>query len=189
MAIIDKPGALFSDQQMLEEIVQKFSQAMQLRSEMNNRIARRVTMIIRIGVVTLALSALALLLLIYVLSDKAASVVSSMEIMNSHFTEMTRNLEQMEANVQLMSGYTEGVPIIMNEIKVMDGSMTHLNSDMRKINEHVTIMHGDISGISREMTTMDQNFDDIGRSVYGVSQDVKQMSKPMKTFNSFFPFP
>jgi len=185
----EKPEALFSDQQMLEEIVQKFSKAMQLRSEMSNRIARRVTLIIRIGVVTLALSALALLLLIYVLSDKAASVVGSMEIMNSHFTEMSRNLQQMEANVQLMSGYTEGVPTIMNEIRAMEGSMQHLNSDMSKINDHVTLMHGDINGISRQMTTMDQNFDEIGRSVYGVSQDVKQISKPMKTFNSFFPFP
>lgn len=189
MASSDQPEMTLSDPQLMEEIVRHFNQAMQQRSEMNARIARRVTLIIRIGMVTLALSAVALLLLIYVLSDKAESVVQSLDTMNSHIGEITRNMELMESNVQLFSGYTSGIPTIVNDIESMDRIMQNLGTDIHKVDSNIKIMHRDIYGLSREMSGMDHSFKVMSDSVSGVSRDVNQISQPMQTFNDFFPFP
>jgi uncharacterized protein YoxC len=179
------------DQAMLRESIAKFKTALDYRDVSHLRIAKRVTLIIRIGMISLAVIALALLLLVFVLTYYIQDAITALETMNRHFRSMQTDMVVMKSKVSEMDTRVASLPMIVNSVSSMDQAVGALNADIgimlgkiRSMNLHMNDLTGNVATMTNQFAVMDA-------SVYAIARGVNTMSSAMRPLNNLidlFPF-
>jgi uncharacterized protein YoxC len=177
---------------MLQEAVRRISHAVELRNEMHIRIAKRVTAIIRIGMISLGIVGIAMVLLVFMLSYKMNFMIQAMQTMNSHFRSMSDNMSQMRILIVDMEKHVRSMPTIVTEVEKMDSTVRMMRADIDTISTRMDTMNSKITQVGGNVARMTHTFNSMDKAVYGMGRDVNTMSAPMKNFNwmrSVVPFP
>jgi uncharacterized protein YoxC len=179
------------EQQLLSDSIQKFRHAMQLRSAMSIRLGKRITSIIRVGMISVSVMALAMLMLMVTLAFQMVHVVDAMENMNKHFSTMADDMKQMQLVIVKMDANMGAMPQIVDNVQEMEQSVTSMGRNMHTISDRLGVMNRNVQQLSISVASMDSTFVMMDQSVFDIGRQVNTMSSPMKTFNSmrsFTPF-
>jgi hypothetical protein len=178
-----------ADQQRLEEIAVKFRQILDQRFEMQLRVARRTTAIIRIGMISLGVMAVSMLFLVLTLTYQMTPMIAAVQTMNAHFTNISNNMVTMRDAIQEMDGNVAHMPAMATEMAQMQQSVREMTGSMDTLAQRMRNLDGNMAGITTSVGRMTSTFAVMNQTVSGMNYDVNRMSGPMKTFNSVMPLP
>jgi len=170
---------------MLCESIAKFNRSVQLRNGMHMRIGKRITFIIRVGMFSMAIVAVAFLLLVLVLSSKIYIMVDAMDVMNKYFSSMADNMAKMDHVIKYMDRDVGAMPAIVSEVQGMNIAVQTLHRSVTTMSGDLATMTGNVGRMGGSVAHMTGNFQKMDSSVSGIGQDVNTMSQPMKVFDSF----
>ncbi|MBF0124934.1 MAG: hypothetical protein HQL60_06335 [Magnetococcales bacterium] len=168
----------------LRQAVEDFKAAMAVRSSLNLRVARRVTAILRVGMVSMGVVAIIFLFLLLVLTSKITYMIDVIDTMNKQFTSMASDMGAMRGVIVQMDQHVAALPVIVQEIETMKGSVSSLNHNINNIAARMKVIDDSLTGITYNVGNMTTTFRVMDGHVNGIGQDVQRMSRPMKLFNS-----
>lgn len=158
-----------------------FQKAMEVRSGLNLRVAVRVTYLLRIGMISLAVIAVIFLLMLWVMNSRMENVLQVMKTMNVQFISMAQNMSVMRHTIVKMNQSMISVPIIVNEIEIMKGSVLVLNQEILTISSN-------LNEITKNVDQMTITFGSLDSTVQNIAFSVNRTARPMKLFNQMMPF-
>jgi len=79
-------------EKLIRRATEDFIKAMDIRSATNVRVARRVTAILRIGMVSFGAVSLILLLMLYAFTSKMDEMIVALDTMNRQFSSMSGDM-------------------------------------------------------------------------------------------------
>lgn len=174
--------------QLVRETMEHFKRALKARDELHIRVAGRVTQMIRSLMVGVAIMISALFLVVSLFGRHVGHMLETVDTMNRHFTTMTEDMNEMNRLVRSMEKSVAAMPLIVPEVERMQ-------ADVGRMRAHIDTMSGRMDGISGNMVLMGDDiermtvtFGAMEHNVRGIGADVNQLSRPMRSFNSFFPF-
>ena len=80
----------------------EFRKAMEIRGAMNIRVAKRVTSILRISMVSFGLVTLVLLIMLFAFTSKMDEMIVALNTMNGQFSSISKDMTKMRASVSSM---------------------------------------------------------------------------------------
>ena len=176
-----------SAEPLIQEGMAHFQRAMAYRSEMNIRVARRVTSLIRWLLFGAAAIQIVGFFLISLLSSHMNDLITTVTTMNQHMTSMTadmgvmrRTMERMESDVRAVNTITTEVGEMRGEMEGMDGHVTTIAEKLQRVNANMSVMSRDVDAMSRNLVVMQHNIGNIGGSV-------NRMAAPIRMFNQMNP--
>ncbi len=172
---------------MVQKAVDDFKEAMKIRSGLNLRVAVRVTAILRTGMISLAVVAIVFLLLLALVSSKLEFMIGVMNTMNSQFSSMAKDMAVMRQVIEQMDAHMASLPVIVNEVGHMHGSVAALNSDIQVIAKKMHQVEHNLGGITNSVEAMNTTFQGMDAVVRGMDFNVHRMARPMKLFNNMVP--
>lgn len=89
-------------EQRLLEATEAFQTAMLIRNSMSVRVARRVTAILRIGMVSLGVVTIILLMMLYAFTSKMDEMILALDTMNEKFSSMAQDMTTMRTTLSGM---------------------------------------------------------------------------------------
>ncbi|MBF0155121.1 MAG: hypothetical protein HQL64_15385 [Magnetococcales bacterium] len=171
------------------EITGHFLEAMELRTGLVLNVARRVTILMRATMLYFGLLGVLLSVIIHILTIQMGDLISTVEIINRHFTQMTKDMGTMQREVSAIGAKVHTMPVITAEVVKMQESMQRLGTSAESIS---TLMNGitlNIGQINGDVSRMSYTFQAMDHEVSGIGMGVNRMSTPMKMFNSIMPVP
>ncbi|MBF0097595.1 MAG: hypothetical protein HQM04_13840 [Magnetococcales bacterium] len=174
---------------MVQKAVGDFKEAMKIRSGLNLRVAVRVTTILRTGMISLAVVAIVFLLLLALVSSKLEFMIGVMDTMNSQFSSMAKDMAVMRQVIEQMDAHMASLPVIVNEVGQMHGSVAALNTDIQVIAKKMHQIEQNLGGITTSVDAMNTTFQGMDMTVRGIDYNVHRMARPMKLFNNIVPLP
>jgi len=173
---------------LIRRVTEDFGKAMTLRSSMSVRVARRVTAILRIGMVSFGVVTLILLLMLYAFTSKMDEMIVALNTMSMQFssmsedmTKMRTTLYSMEHNISYVPAITLATSDIRNSVGVMRSEVNGMRGTVASLNDEVFSITNQVNNITLQMISLDP-------AVQHIGIDVNRMSGPMRTFNIFNPF-
>ncbi|MBF0157902.1 MAG: hypothetical protein HQL58_00085 [Magnetococcales bacterium] len=173
--------------QALRQAADDFKKAMAIRNNFNIRIARRVTAILRVGMVSMGVVAIIFLLLLLVLTSKITYMIDVIDTMNYQFTSMAKDMATMRTVIVQMDQHVATLPVIVQEIGTMKGSVSSLHHNIDDIAARMKGIDDSLTTITYNVGNMTNTFRVMDGHVNGIGHDVQRMSRPMKLFNSMTP--
>lgn len=170
--------------ELLRQSVDQMRHAVGVRDQLHVRVGSRVTSIIRVQMVTLAIASIGMTLLVGVLAWHFRYMVEAMETMNTHFRQMSEDMTTMQQVIVRMDSHMKGMPSISGDVVTMDRIIGNMRSDMNIIATSMNAMNQDILQVQGSVVRMTNTFDAMDTAVLGIGRDVNTMSAPMKDFNS-----
>ncbi|MBF0255033.1 MAG: hypothetical protein HQL47_00940 [Gammaproteobacteria bacterium] len=164
-----------------------FKRSMEIRSSLNLRVARRVTAILRIGMVSFAVVAVLLIAMIVAFTAKMGDMLVALETMNQQFTSMAGNMTQMRETMETMNTHVALLPIIASETGLMTTAVGSLEGTVGQMAQEVNVIDGGLTHITRDVGQMTGNFRVLEPTVQGIGRNINQMSRPMKMFQQMMP--
>ncbi|NGZ05209.1 MAG: hypothetical protein G8237_02520 [Magnetococcales bacterium] len=173
----------------LRDAVHNFNHAMELRTHLNLRVASRVTTLLRIGTISLAGVAIIFLILLVVLTSKIKYMTDLIDTMNTQFTSISKDMGEMRNIIVRMDQAMTTMPVIVQEVETMQESVSSMHSHISSMGERMQSIDKGLTNITNNVTNMTMTFRMMDGSVNQIGHDVHRMSRPMRMFNSIFPFP
>lgn len=177
-----------SNNNNLEQALQKFENIMQYRGDMYSRLAARVRTVVRSGMAIVSMVALLLFFLLYTLSTQMQHAAESTKSIQMNVTTVANNMSQMNelvANLEHRLQVMEAIQQNMNNItRNTDGMVKNVGD----LTNEMTVMKQRMYSINNSLQRMSQNVSGIGGSVNRVGRDVDSMARPVSPFN-FMPAP
>ncbi|MBF0133420.1 MAG: hypothetical protein HQL75_12630 [Magnetococcales bacterium] len=164
-----------------------FKRAMAVRSGLNLRVAKRVTAILRVGMVSLAVIAIIFLLMLWVMNSRMNFMVGVMNTMNAQFISMAKDMAAMRATITRMDAHVASLPVIVVQVGTMQETVISLNDDIKSISREMNGIQKRMTQITSHVDNMTQTFRVLDPGVQGIGVDVHRMSRPMKLFNGMGP--
>ncbi len=183
----------------IERAMIKFSDAMEKRDKLSNRIGQRTTQIIRASLIGMILLGIALALLIYVLQKDLHTITqqmtvmsNSVESMNTSFGTLLSKIEQINTTMISME---KTFKVVGQDLHALRGDMLVTNQYLEKMNKtmlSLPLMKQDVKQMKtalQQMTTsvghLTYTVDYLSSSIGSMTSDVNTMTKPMR----WMPFP
>ena len=88
----------FTEQQHAEvrQAITDFRRGMEIRSSLNLRVAKRVTLMLRTGIVSMGLITIILLVMLIAFNNKLVEMSNVLDTMNQKFSSMSKDMGQMQ---------------------------------------------------------------------------------------------
>ncbi|MBF0161633.1 MAG: hypothetical protein HQL88_05020 [Magnetococcales bacterium] len=172
----------------LRQAAEHFKQAMEVRSGLNLRVAKRVTAILRVGMISMGVVVVIFLLLLFVLTSKITHMIDIIDTMNRQFTSMAEDMGAMRAVIVQMDQRMTALPVIVTEIGTMQESVASLNKHIHDIGGRMQGIDKSLANITSNVGNMTSTFRVMDGTVHGINWDVQRMARPMKLFNAIVPF-
>ncbi len=173
---------------LMLEAVNHFNRAMDYRTEVNLRVATRVTSSLRAVLAGAIVALIGAFLLLSLLFKHMNDLIVTVETMNRHMTSMTEDTHRMlqavgqiDQDITSMDTIVAQIQWMQQDLGRMDESITKLSSEMDRIDHNMAVMTQDIG-------RMTGNFAAMEHTVRRIGGDVNQMADPMKPWSSFMPF-
>jgi uncharacterized protein YoxC len=164
-----------------------FKRSMEIRSSLNLRVARRVTAILRIGMISFAVIAVLMIAMIGAFTSKMGDMMVALDTMNRQFTSMAGNMRQMRHTMDTMNTHISLLPIIASETSLMTVTVGSLEGTVSTMSGEVGTINQGIGNITQDVGQMTGTFRVLEPTVQGIGRNVNQMSKPMKMFQQMMP--
>ena len=165
-----------------------FFKAMDLRTERNVRVAKRVTVMLRVGVLSLALLGLLMAGMIWAFTDRVRVMIDVLSTMRTEFSEMAGNMSKMR---QILGGLEQDMvsfSVVTKEMHVMRSTVSAMRVEVQEIAGRMATMSGDVTLVAGNVANMNQSFRLLSPSVSGIGVKVDRGAGPMKSFYNLFPF-
>lgn len=164
-----------------------FKVAMQIRNSMSARVAKRVTAILRIGVVSLGTTTVILMLMMYAFTSKMSGMIDALQTMTVQFSSMTQDMRTMRGSLTGMEQNISHVPAITQATVDISGTVGDMRTEVDSMRKSITDMNSEIHGITGHVNMMTWQIQSLDPAVQHMGRDVNRMSGPMRMFNTFNP--
>lgn len=177
------------EDKLLHLALKHFTHIMSLRSDLNLRVAKRVTFLLRTSFMGFGLIIGAFFVMALILSTHIKHVTTTITTMNTHFTHMNDDMDQMLIAMGSMDKNVNTLPDMVAHINKMYHSVDRMADDMRVIHANMASINHSMGSLSQKVTDMKISFRYLDSSMSTMRNNVNHMSSPMKLFNSFSPLP
>lgn len=172
----------------VRQAVADFKRAMELRGELNLRVARRVTSILRAGMFSFGVIAVILVGMLIAFTSRVSDMIVVLDTMQVQFSAMSSDMRKMRTVIARMDQDLQTFPVVTGELSTMRNSVTQMNANLMSMTEKVTGVENKMRSITANVGHMNQSFRRLEPSVRGLGGNINNASEPMKNFNSFFPW-
>jgi hypothetical protein len=179
---------LDTDSEAIKGALDDFFRAMDLRTDRNVRVAKRVTAMLRVGMIGMALFAGLMTWMIWVFTERAQEMTAVFSTIRGELTRMADNMTTMRHTLVDIDRDIGSFPVVTHEMGSMRVTIAAMNGDVTRLAERISRMNGNLDVITGSVSHMGQSFRLLSPAVAGIGASVAQGSKPMRTFNNLFPF-
>lgn len=173
----------------ISQAVLDFKRAMEIRSSLSFRVARRVTGLLRVGVLTAGGLTIILVLMLLGFSSKIREMTRVMESIRLEFSAMASDMQAMGKVVRKMDEDMAGLPSVSTEMSRMRQSVASLDTSVARMSVKAQQIETEMRGISANVGGMTGTFRYLESSVGGIGADMNRVSTPMEIFNPMAPSP
>ncbi|WP_353573035.1 hypothetical protein [Candidatus Albibeggiatoa sp. nov. BB20] len=177
---------------LVRDSMHDFYESMRLREELSLRIGKRTTQIIRFSMFSMLSLGVAMFYLIYTLTSNMNAITtrmiqmsSDMQDMNTQFSLVVKNMEQMKYSIHDMKGYIQTMPRMAASVNNMGDNFPTLISHLSEITDYTQSMQKNMGAMTMDMANMSQQFTELNHSVGVMGYNVNYLARPMK----IMPFP
>jgi len=174
-------------EQRLLRATEDFSRAMEIRNGMNIRVAKRVTAILRIGMVSLGVVTLILLMMLYAFTSKMDAMIVALGTMNVEFSSMSQDMTLMRTTLTGMERNISHVPAITQATTDITGTVDGMRVEVDGMKQIIGSLSNEVHGVTGQVGNMTWQMRGLDPAVQHMGRDVNRMSGPMRMFNIFNP--
>lgn len=171
----------------LRRATEDFRKAMEIRNSMSVRVARRVTAILRIGMVSFGVTALILLMMLYAFTSKMDEMIVALNTMNGQFSSMSKDMTTIRTTLHSMDRNISYVPIITQATRAISNTVGDMRTEVDGTNSTIASLNLEVFGITKQVGNMTWQIRSIDPAVRHIGRDVYRMSGPIRMFNQFNP--
>ena len=176
-----------AQEQKLLQATEAFRAAMHVRNSMSVRVAKRVTAILRIGMVSLGLVTIILLMMLYAFTSKMDEMIIALATMNEKFSSIAQDMTTMRTTLTGMEHNISSVPAIVQATTDMTGTVGEMRTGVGNMNETIGNLNSGVHAITNQVGNMAWQLRSLDPAVQNMGHDVNRMSGPMRMFNIFNP--
>jgi len=176
------------DSQAVVRALDDFFRAMDLRTQRNVRVAKRVTAMLRVGVISFSAFALLMVAMIWVFTDRVRVMVEVLGTMRIEFGQMADNMTHMQAILGHLEKDMASFSVVTEEMHVMGSTVAGMRGDVQEIAGLMGTLSDDVTMVNGHVAGMNQSFRLLSPAVSGIGASVDRGSAPIKTFYNLFPF-
>lgn len=159
----------------------EFREEMEYYDGVGTKIAARTRFIMRIVFITLTMSSIYLVFMIYQMSNNMTAMTTHLEDMYSSFGTMSKDMHEITRMVDSMDKSISGVPVIAESMNQINGNVRVMTGSVYEINKSITAIDNDMLSINSNMQEMTGRLYNMNRSVNLMSYDVNEMAAPMNS--------
>lgn len=172
----------------IRQAMADFRYGMEIRSSLNLRVAKRVTLMLRTGIFGMGLLTLILLLMLMAFNNKLVQMSQVLDTMNQKFSAMSSDMGEMRLVLKRMDKNIMYLPGIVNETDEIANVMHIMRDDIAEITGSVNKLQTNVSDIGGDVDHMTQTFRGLDTTMQHLGVDINNMSGPSKVFNKMMPF-
>jgi hypothetical protein len=177
-----------AEQEMrVRQATEDFHRAMKIRNAMSVRVAKRVTAILRIGMVSLGMVTIILMMMLYAFTSKMGEMIIALDTMKTEFTSMARDMTAMKKTLYHMEHNVAHVPAITRATVDMAGTVGIMRSSVEAMQQTISQLNTDVHATTGQVTNMTWQMRTLDPAVQHMGRDVNRISGPMRMFNIFNP--
>jgi len=177
-----------NQEEQFRQAAKDFSNAMEIRTTMNLRVARRVTAILRIGMVSFGVVAIILLSMLYAFTSKMDEMIVALDTMNHQFASMSEDLSIMKSTMHTMERDISHMPAVTLATRDIRNTIGGMRIEVDSMKKTVTNLNYEVNGITNQRGNMTWQMSMLDPAVRHMGSDVNRMSGPMRMFNQINPF-
>lgn len=181
-------GITAEQEARLRQATEDFRKAMELRNAMSVRVARRVTAILRIGMVSLGLVTIILMMMLYAFTSKMDEMIVALDTINIKFSSMAQDMTAMKTTLHGMEGSVAHVPAITRTTVDLTGNVGNMRSSVDTMRQTIGQLNNEVHATTSHVGNMTWHIRTLDPAVQHMGRDVNRMSGPMRMFNIFNPF-
>jgi len=174
-------------EKLIRRATEDFIKAMDIRSATNVRVARRVTAILRIGMVSFGAVSLILLLMLYAFTSKMDEMIVALDTMNRQFSSMSDDMTLIRSTMHAMERSISYVPAITLATSDIRNTVGEMRAEVDAMKATVASLNRETYGITNQVNDMTLQMNLLDPAVQHMGRDVNRMSGPMRMFNNFNP--
>lgn len=175
-------------EEWLRQATQDFRSAMETRSTMNVRVAKRVTAILRIGMVSFGLLTLILVLMLFAFTSKMDEMIVALNTMSGQFSSMSKDMTIMKTTLYSMESNVSYMPAITRATSDIRNNMGEMRTEVDDMNNTISSLNMEVLGITNQVSNMTLQMRSIDPAVQHMGRDVYRMSGPARMYKKFNPF-
>jgi methyl-accepting chemotaxis protein len=167
--------------ELISDSMIHFREEMERYDEIGVRIAAKTRIILRVVFITLILSSVYLVYMIYQMSNNMSMMTAYLQDMYANFGTMSQDMNAIASTVATMGSNISGMPSIADSIAQIDLDVNNMKDSIGGMNDSVTSLDTSVVTINADMLEMNARMQNISHSVNGMTYDVREMSLPMNT--------
>lgn len=171
------------ESELWQESLALFRQTMRKNREFNIRVAKRVTLIIRLGMILLAVTALGVTLLVYNLARQFDGIMLAVTAMHHDMVSMRGDMAHMERAMFGIERSVSQMPLIEQQMAQIHTSMVSVDRQMEGITVATEGVGGDMRPVLNAVDRMQASFVRLDRSVYRIGREMETITTPLRPFN------
>lgn len=152
-----------------------------------NETIRRVGALYRVSLIAFAVLLLSMSFMIVVLALSLPNLTGAIVQMNTHFAEITADMEVMRERMHAMRRNMESLPDIVRNMDAMNASTLDMSARVAEMRQAMAQMTVDIDAMSASVADLRHSFDLMNITVANMQGNVQHMSTPMRMFNFLNP--
>jgi hypothetical protein len=172
---------------LFQQSLQLMEQNAQFRNQLYIRVAERVTMITRFGLLMLVIIAVSIYLLLNTLNSQVIHMFEGVRTMNQSFTQVVGNMGQIQGDLEAISLQTSLMPDIAQHTGDVARTMLEVDLAIDQAYDSIHRIRLGMQTIDQSMQQTNRQMYPLTRNIYGISHDMGKVSDPFETFNRLFP--
>ena len=172
----------------VRQAVADFKRGMELRGELNLRVARRVTSILRAGMFSFGVISIILVGMLVAFTSRVSDMIVVLDTMREQFSNMSSDMRQMRTVIARMDQDLQTFPLVVAETDAMRTSIGQMSTKLHSMSSTMADVETQMRVITVNVDHMNQSFRLLEPAVLGLGGNINHASEPMKNFNSFFPW-
>ncbi len=174
-------------EELVRQATEDFKKAMGIRNSTSIRVAKRVTAILRIGMVSFGVITLILILMLFAFTSKMDEMIVALDTMNRQFSSMSENMTMIKSTMNSMERNIGHVPVITRATMGISSSVAGMRAEVDGMKGTIASLNQEVYVITNQVSNMNGQIRSIDPAVQYMSRDVNRMSGPMRLFNKFNP--
>lgn len=184
----DLDKSIVSDEQLVRS-VRSFEAVMVSQIEIGDKLGDDLKAAIRVGMVVLGLIAVSILILLLTLSSQINRISAVVKDMNTNFTSVSIQMDQMSISVNSMAKRVALLQEIDKQTAAMHEEMTQITSDLGTMDNKVHGISGNVTVVRRNVQNISASMNHMDDQVQLMARDMQHMSQPARSLNKMFPIP
>jgi len=167
----------------------KFREEMEYFDGIGTRIASKTRFIMRLVFITLTISSIYLVFMIFQMAGNMSAMTTHLEDMYKNFGTMSQDMNAIALTVDNMGRNISGMSVIARSTAQMDMDVNNIKNSLYGINQSITGIDNDMVRINSDMQEMNGRLYNMSRSVNSMSRDVNELALPMNSgpLSGFWP--